>query len=257
MEKSRTKFFWYDVMTTDVPAALTFYKNVVGWNAAAPGVGGQPYIVFSAQDVGIGGVMPIPDKESCEEAKPCWNGYIWVDNVDEYLERVKAAGGAVLRGPMDLPGVGRMAVAADPFGASFMLFRPSSDEPRPSVAPGTPGHIGWHELRSSNPVQAWDFYAALFGWTKVDAMDMGALGVYQIFAMGAEPAGGMMAQEKDSHAPHWLFYFTVEALDKAIEQVKAGGGTLKSEPHQVPGDAWIVHCVDPQGAEFALTAAKR
>jgi predicted enzyme related to lactoylglutathione lyase len=28
-------------------------------------------------------------------------------------------------------------------------------------------------------------------------------------------------------------------------------------PVQVPGDLWIVNCVDPQGAGFALVATKR
>ena len=35
-------------------------------------------------------------------------------------------------------------------------------------------------------------------------------------------------------------------------RVKANGGQLLDEPMQVPGGDWIVQCLDPQGAEFAL-----
>ena len=35
---------------------------------------------------------------------------------------------------------------------------------------------------------AFDFYAGQFGWTKTDAMDMGEMGTYQLFAAGASMA---------------------------------------------------------------------
>ena len=49
----------------------------------------------------------------------------------------------------------------------------------------------------------------------------------------------------------------VEAIDSAIERVKAGGGTVVNGPMPVPGDSWIVQATDPQGAFFCLVAPKR
>ena len=34
------KFVWYELMTTDMAAAETFYKDVVGWNARDSGMPG-------------------------------------------------------------------------------------------------------------------------------------------------------------------------------------------------------------------------
>ena len=34
---------------------------------------------------------------------------------------------------------------------------------------------------------AFAFYSGLFGWTKAEAMDMGPMGIYQIFAIDGEP----------------------------------------------------------------------
>ena len=39
--------------------------------------------------------------------------------------------------------------------------------------------------------------------------------------------------------------------------MKAKGGEILFGPMEVPGGAWIVQGRDPQGAEFALVAAKR
>ena len=57
--------------------------------------------------------------------------------------------------------------------------------------------------------------------------------------------------------PAWCYYFNVEAIDAAVERVKAGGGQLVNAPMSVPGDSWILHATDPQGAFFCLLAPKR
>ena len=88
-------------------------------------------------------------------------------------------------------------------------------------------------------------------------MDMGDMGTYQIFAWNGTPIGGMMTKPKEVPAPYWLYYFNVEALDSAIERAKAGGAKIVLEPMEVPGGSWIVQCIDPQGALFALVAPKR
>lgn len=36
-----------------------------------------------------------------------------------------------------------------------------------------PGDFSWHELSTSDPAAAFDFYSQLFGWTKAGETDMG------------------------------------------------------------------------------------
>jgi hypothetical protein len=55
-------------------------------------------------------------------------------------------------------------------GAVFNLFETASDDARAPAAPGTPGHIGWHELHAGDEPSAFAFYSSLFGWTKTEVM---------------------------------------------------------------------------------------
>jgi predicted enzyme related to lactoylglutathione lyase len=257
MSKTHGRFVWYDVMTTDTKAAESFYRQVIGWDAKDSGMPDHSYTLLSMGPSTVGGLMPIPQDARKAGVRPAWMGYIGVDNIDAYAKRVMSAGGAIHRGPEDIPGIGRFAVAGDPHGAGFMLFQGTSSEAPPPTPAGTPGHVGWHELHAGDGQTAFAFYSGLFGWTKAEAMPMGDMGVYQIFAIDGTPAGGMMTKMPQSPAPFWLYYFNVEALDPAIERVKNGGGQIANGPMEVPGGSWIAQCFDPQGAMFAMVAPKR
>lgn len=252
-----SKFVWYDVMTTDTRAAEAFYKSVIGWDARDSGMADQSYTIFSMGPAMVAGLMPIPEEARAMGARPCWMGYVGVDDVDACAERLKAAGGTVHRPPADIPGVGRFCVVADPDGAAFILFKGDGEAQNPPAPPMTPGHIGWHELQAGKLESAFAFYSGLFGWTKTEAIDMGPIGVYQIFATGGAAVGGMMNKMPEAPAPFWLYYFNVEALDAAVARVTQGGGKTLMEPQQVPGGSWIIQCLDPQGAMFAMVAQKR
>ena len=257
MSITQGKFVWYDLMTSDCKAAESFYRSVIGWDAKSAGMIDRSYTLFSRGPMMVCGLMPIPEDACKAGALPAWSGYIGVDDVDVYTERVTAAGGAIRHAPEDIPGVGRFSVVADPHGALFNLFEAASDEERAPVAPGTPGHIGWHELHAGDGASAFAFYANVFGWTKAEAMDMGEMGVYQIFATGGAPVGGMMTKMPQTPAPFWLYYFNVDAVDAAMARVKDAGGQVIHGPTEVPGGSWIAHGLDPQGAIFAIVGAKR
>jgi uncharacterized protein len=257
MSANQGKFVWYQLMTSDTLAAESFYTRVVGWSANDGGMPGGGYTIFSAGSNMIGGLMAITDEACAMGVKPCWSGYVGVDDVDAYAERVKAAGGAVHRPGADIPGVGRFAVVADPHGALFILFKGNDQPDQTPPAPGTPGTVGWHELYAGDGASAFAFYAGLFGWTKGDALDMGPMGIYQLFATGGEPVGGMMTKMPEMPVPFWLYYFNVDAIDAALERVTQNGGKALMGPHQVPGGQWILQCMDPQGAMFALVAGQR
>ena len=257
MSAKQNPFVWYDVMTTETKPAEKFYSAVVGWDIKDSGMPNTTYSLLSAGPTQVGGLMPIPDDARAMGVQPAWMGYIGVDDVDDYAKRVKKAGGAIFREPTDIPGVGRFAVAGDPHGAGFMLFKGSTDQ-APAPAPmGTPGHIGWRELHAGDGAGAFEFYSGLFGWTKDQAMDMGAMGIYQTFKTAGEQGGGMMTKSAEMPRPAWLYYFNVDAIDAAAKRVTDAGGKVVNGPMPVPGDRWIVQGLDPQGAMFALVAPKR
>lgn len=245
-------FVWYELMTNDTAAAKDFYGAVVGWNTQAFGEANSHYTLFTLGENGVAGLMAIPENACDAGSRPCWTGYIAVDDVDAYVERIQQAGGKVHRAPEDIPTVGRFAVVADPHGAVFMLIKPIGEAPAERPAPNTPGLVGWRELHAGNGPEAFEFYSQLFGWSKDTAMDMGDLGVYQLFAIDGVPSGGMMTKMPDLPHPFWLYYFNVTDINAAIATVQEKGGQVLMGPHEVPGGSWIVQGMDPQGAMFAL-----
>ena len=250
-------FVWHDLITTDTVAAKAFYAQVFGWSMQAfPGE--NEYTVVSAGSVGVGGIMPIP-AQACERGAPaCWQGYIAVPDVDAWAARIQAMGGSVLQAPQDIPNVGRFAVVADLHGAAFILFRSKDDAAMPHRPPGAPGTVGWNELHAGNGLEAYDWYAELFGWSQVRDVDMGPMGVYRLFSAGGlDAAGGLMTKRPEAPVPFWAYYFNVEALDAAIERVKVGGGSVMNGPMEVPGPMLIANCQDPQGAWFSMVAPRR
>jgi uncharacterized protein len=256
MTKQASKFIWYDLMTPDVKAAEKFYASVVGWKIADSGMPGMTYSTVSVGDVMVGGIMQRPPEMG--DVSPGWQGHIYVPDVDKYTKDVVKAGGVVNHGPADIPGVGRFADVSDPHGAAFILFKPNTSETPQPVKENTPGQIGWCELHAGDGAAAWKFYEKLFGWTKVQALDMGAMGIYQTFATGGqEQVGGMMTKMPDMPKPMWLYYFNVDAIDAAAKRVETAGGKIIMGPDQVPGGQWIVQCIDPQGAQFQLISTTK
>ncbi|KKX28158.1 VOC family protein [Rhizobium sp. LC145] len=261
--KTHGKFIWCELMTPDTDAAGKFYSSVVGWKVKQvdmPDID-FPYFLFEMGEgencPGIGGMMNFPP-ELEGKIPPNWTGYVAVDDVDQTAREFTEHGGAVQRPPEDIPGIGRFAVLADPHGAVICVMKPlpMDQPPPPELAPEDVGAVGWHELYAGDGAEALDFYGKVFGWTLDQDCDIGEMGVYKIFAHNGQMIGGMMTKPADMPAC-WAYYFTVEAIDAAAERVKAGGGKIVMGPMQVPSGGWIVQCTDPQGAFFALSAAKR
>lgn len=252
------KFFWYDLMTTDVAAAEKFYKAVVGWGTQDSGVSGSGYTLFTVDGVGRLGLMPLPKAMSDAGARPSWLGYVAVDDVDATAARIQKLGGKMMRPPTEVKDVIRFCPVADPQGAGFMIAKGLSHAAMPAAPQGTPGTVGWHELYAVDAAKVFGFYAEAFGWTKGEAMDMGPGGTYQLFKTGGpDDVGGMMNKMPAMPAPYWGYYFNVEAIDAAAARVTGNGGKILNGPMQVPGGGWIVQCMDPQGALFSLVAPKR
>lgn len=252
-----SQFVWYELMTTDPASALDFYRHVMGWNTEDAGIPGTDYTLLMVGTTSIGGVVQLPERVAAGGARPGWLGYVGVDDVDAKAREFLEAGGTLHHGPEDIPGIGRFAFVADPHGAMLVLFKGQSDEPPAMPAPMTPGHVGWHELHAGDQASAFEFYSRQFGWTRTEAMDMGPMGVYQLFAAGGLAIGGMMTKTSDMPAPMWVYYFAVDDIDAATARVTEKGGQVINGPMEVPGGAWVINALDPQHAMFALVGMRK
>ena len=112
---------WHELMTTDAPAAMKFYSEVFGWQPSETmdmGPMGK-YHMFNRPHGMIGGMMNKPKEMA--QAPPHWGLYFRVNDLTGALERVKANGGQVLNGPMEVPGGDQVANCMDAQGATFSL----------------------------------------------------------------------------------------------------------------------------------------
>ena len=112
---------WHELMTTDAPAALTFYSEVFGWQpseAMDMGPLGK-YHMFNRPHGMIGGMMNKPPEMA--HVPPNWQIYFRVPDITAATERIKANGGQILNGPMEVPGGDWIVNAMDPQGAAFAL----------------------------------------------------------------------------------------------------------------------------------------
>ncbi|MFG1465379.1 VOC family protein [Xanthobacter sp. DSM 24535] len=251
-------FVWYELMTTDMEAATAFYSAVVGWGARKQDMPQMPYTLFTNAERPVSGLMTLPQEVSDMGVPPNWIGYVHVDDLEATVEQAKKLGGAVHVSPKDVPGVGRFAVIADPQGAVLSLFTWADQGAHPLPAePFAPGLIGWHELLAKEWQTALPFYAELFGWQKDQPVDMGPIGIYQLFGLDGRAFGGMFTKPDAVPMPFWLYYFNVVDIDAALERVKAGGGQIVNGPMEVPGGAFILQALDPQGAMFALVGQRK
>jgi uncharacterized protein len=256
MSTAASNFAWYELMTTDTASAAAFYSSVVGWTTKDVSQGAMTYFTFNVGEIGLAGLMTLPEEAIAMGQPTSWIGYIHVDDVDAYGVKIVNAGGRILKPATDVPGMLRFTVVADLQGAPFVIFTSNPDMPTPTnrPVPPAPGTIGWHELYASDLEPAWNFYSSLFGWTKDSDMDMGPMGVYRIFGNEEKQLGGMMTKPPNVPVPYWGFYFQVDAISAATERLKASGGSVINGPMQVPGGSWIIQAIDPQGGMFSLVS---
>lgn len=112
---------WSELVTSDLAAARAFYSKLFGWSTKDMPVASGSYATCQVGDASVAGIMSVP-----AEAKgmpPTWGIYVTVDDVDATLKQVEQLGGKVLMPPMEVPGVGRMAVIQDPQGATLSVIK--------------------------------------------------------------------------------------------------------------------------------------
>lgn len=113
-------FGWFELMTTDVGAAKTFYKGLFGWEYETVPIPGSEYTMVKVDGVAVAGIMAMV--EECKGMPPSWDIYITVDDVDATVTSITELGGKVLRPAFDIPDVGRFCVLQDPQGAVIMAM---------------------------------------------------------------------------------------------------------------------------------------
>lgn len=123
------EFSWHELATTDQVAAFNFYSDLFGWEKTDTMDMGEAGIYQMYGRPGgcapLGGIFDKP----AEAPASNWLLYVRVADLDAAVDTVKASGGQVLSGPMDVPGGDRVAQCSDPQGAAFALHESAASEP--------------------------------------------------------------------------------------------------------------------------------
>jgi uncharacterized protein len=257
---------WIDTSQPDPDGALPFYRGLFGWEfeEMMPEGSEGKYFIGRIRGGDVAAVGSIP------EGAPqlaTWNTYVWVDSADETATRASDAGGAVLMPPFDVLDSGRMAVLADPEGATFFVWQANKHKGAQVV--NEHGSLNFNGLATRDPQAAEAFYGAVFGWTRLtlpagtfwtlpgygDHLEARSPGLREQMAQMGAPEGFIDVvaavnpiAEDDSDTPaHWSVTFGVD--DVAATAAKAGelGGELIAGPLDVPWSRMAV-IKDPQGA---------
>ena len=245
---------WHEVGTTDLKAGEDFYSRVAGWKVESWSQN-PSYKLFIARREAKAGLYLIIDTPNTVTPPPSWLSYIGTPDVDATVRQAVELGGKVIVSAYNVPTVGRMAHLQDPQGAMFAV---SSQEERSRYHDPQLGDFSWHELLTTNWQTAFDFYAKLFGWEKMETMDMGPMGIYQIFGTGGHQLGGMFNPGPlPPGGPAWIPYVMVGDARRTAELAKTLGATIVHGPAEVPGGDWVFTGIDTRGAMFAAHSKKR
>ena len=109
---------WHELLAVDWEKAFAFYRELFGWQKAEADTGAVgTYQMFSAGGQTIGGMFTKPAMEPV----PFWLYYFNVADIDEATRRVKAGGGRIVNGPIEVLGSRWILQCTDPQSALFAL----------------------------------------------------------------------------------------------------------------------------------------
>src|SRR5262252_625434 len=117
----------FEIEAADRERAKRFYSQAFGWQMQQMGPDMGEYVVVITGDAtepgGInGGIFATPPGATKElNAYSCVVG---VENIDQSMDKVKAAGGELLGEKMDIPTVGTFVRCRDTEGNIFTMLQP-------------------------------------------------------------------------------------------------------------------------------------
>lgn len=237
---------WSDLSTPDLPGAMAFYRELLGWEFTEPDPEMGGYANALRDGALVAGIMPI----MAEGQPSTWTSYLATDDADRTLDQVTEHGGSVVSGPHDAADLGRMAYATDPTGAPFGLWQAGTHAGFGLTE--EPGGAGWFELWSRDHHQANEFYAGLFGYG-VEQVGDGDAFDYTVLKHEGQMIAGTTALPADQGdaSSYWLPYFIVADADAAVATTTRLGGSVLTPAEDSPHGRMAV-LADPFGARVAV-----
>ncbi|ASO18094.1 hypothetical protein FHR81_002491 [Actinoalloteichus hoggarensis] len=237
---------WIDLGIPDLARAVEFYHAVFGWEFRTGGPETGGYTICTLRDKAVAGIMADPNADATEF---WWNVYLAADDCDATVERVVAAGGAVVHPAMDVLDKGRMAIVRDPAGSQFGLWQGRALVGAELV--NEPNTLVRNDLMTRNPEPIAEFYASVFGFTPERNTQIPGMEFLSLIRSDGHDLGGIFAAD-DKTPTGWDTTFEVSDVDTAVRRVAAAGGQA-SDPEDFPFGR-LAMITDPFGARFSVHA---
>ncbi|WP_405012509.1 VOC family protein [Kitasatospora sp. NBC_01539] len=238
---------WADAMFTDLEGAKNFYGAVLGWTFGESSSEYGNYTQAYKDGKAVAAVVPpMPG----QEAQSAWCLYFASPDAAASGERIRAAGGEIVMGPMQVGDFGTMLIAREPGGAAFGIWQADRHEGFEKI--GEPGGYAWAELCTRDTAATDTFLAAAFPY-RAQQMDAGGMD-YRVYNVGADPVLGRMEMGSDfpSGLPPFInVHFAVDDCDAAVARATELGGTVHYGPMDSPFGRFA-SLTDPQNAAFAI-----
>ena len=117
----------FEIEATDRERAKNFYSQAFGWQMQQMGEDMGQYVVVTTGDPeepgGINGGIFMSPAGAAKELN-AYSCVVGVDNIDESMDKVKAAGGQLLGDKMDIPSIGTFVRCKDTEGNIFTMLQP-------------------------------------------------------------------------------------------------------------------------------------
>jgi len=241
------KFIWFDLFTTDLPGACSFYGRLFGWSFEDTAQGNSNIKTISNEGIPMGNAVQIKS-DSGKITDSRWISFMSVANVDQAVGRITQNGGIVQIPPKEVPNRGRLALVHDPEGAPFAVL--TSTKGDPPDGPYVPnGWIG-SELWTRNVDKSLEFYGHLAGY-QPETRKVGAALNYLLFIRDGQPRGGMVKIPWKDVTPNWVPYIGVSDIEAVVEKAeRLGGKVLIGLDPDREDDVAIL--TDPSGAVFGV-----
>jgi predicted enzyme related to lactoylglutathione lyase len=229
-------FCWIELATNDPAASKSFYTSLFGWAANDMPMAEGVYTMLQKNGQSLGALYQNKD------VPPNWASYVAVASADDSAKKAQDLGANLIAPPFDVMDIGRMAVVADPQGASFCLW-----EAKKHIGATIRGEIGtlcWNELMTPDIAAAGDFYSKLFSWSLKPSPE------YTEISLGSTGIGGMLPLTSDMQGmpAAWSPYIMVDDCDATADKAKSLGAQIYVKPTDIPHVGRFAVIGDPQGA---------
>ncbi|WP_306321184.1 MULTISPECIES: VOC family protein [unclassified Streptomyces] len=214
---------WADARLADVEAGKRFYGDLLGWTFDE-GAGAERayYTTAYSRDRAVAALAPAGRGAQ-------WRVHLAVRDAYAAAERVFAAGGHIVAGPLPGGTEATVALARGPEGAAFVLRQAGSHRGFERV--GGPGAFRGAELLTPDAAVSETFHASVF--------EEGAF------------AGAVRRRVVDAGPGWFLLYFGCADVDVTAAAAARLGGRVRTGPHPTSyGRGAVIE--DDQGAVFAV-----